>query len=226
MKWIKPDCRAKLTEHDIAFIHSVLAKTKRERDFLFTLLGSEDERDRLLDDPAIYHALLESPDQLSVSLRFYFYILVRKTLREAGLDHRGIADYIATLMSDWTTSEQFHTGLKSEGRVSFKFASDLWTLSADTDERSRYDLLIFIGNHYLFMTGVFPEHIRHHARHRGGPRLRFYEENGRQGFKLAAKHEFAQRHHMNETFDLLAESFSLIRHALNDLSERQTFISS
>jgi len=225
MRRIKPNCREILTEFDVDFITSVLSPSASQSKFLCHLLTDPQTRDHILDDPDLYDALRESPCQLKVSLSFYFYILVRKSLCEAGLNSRDLADYIATLLSEWAQSAHLRSSITDGGRACYEFTSELWSLMANADERSRYDILVYMGNHYLFMTGIFPEHIRYRSQRSGSPRLKFYEAAGKRGFELAAQHRLALHHQMHDLYHLLAVAFTDIRHALNDLSERRTFIS-
>jgi len=77
MKMIQPNCRAQFAAEDIEFILSVLGGKIGTAECLVKLLADEESRDLILDDEALFHALLERRGCLKVSSRFYFYILVR-----------------------------------------------------------------------------------------------------------------------------------------------------
>ena len=78
MKMIRPNCRAQFAAEDIDFILSVHGARIGTAECLIKLLADEEERDLILDDEALLHALLERRGCLQVSSRFYFYILVRQ----------------------------------------------------------------------------------------------------------------------------------------------------
>lgn len=88
------------------------------------------------------------------------------------------------------------------------------------DDRAAFCLRAHIGNHSLFLSGVFPDRIRHRAERRACPDLRYYEELGRVNFHAASSHRLARRYDLAAIFDTLSISFTKIRLALNDLAER------
>ena len=84
MKMIQPNCRVQFAAEDIDFILSVLGRKIGTAECLVKLLADEETRDLILDDEALFHALLERRGCLQVSSRFYFYILVRHVFRRSG----------------------------------------------------------------------------------------------------------------------------------------------
>lgn len=72
MKVIKPNCRAQFAAQDVEFILSVLGGKLEGSDCLVQLLADEDTRDLILDDEALFRALLERGGCLRVSSHFYF----------------------------------------------------------------------------------------------------------------------------------------------------------
>jgi hypothetical protein len=89
-----------------------------------------------------------------------------------------------------------------------------------TDDRNGFELRAHIGNHALFITGVFPDRIRVRAEKRGFPDLRYFEGLGQSSFRAASDHHLAQRYDLVSVFGTLGERFRAARQALNDLSER------
>jgi hypothetical protein len=88
------------------------------------------------------------------------------------------------------------------------------------DERTRFCLRAHIGNHSLFLAGVFPDRIRFRAENRGFPDLRYYERLGRTNFRVASDHRLADRYSLGSIFTTLADRFEETRLALNDVSQR------
>src|SRR6476620_8023315 len=92
MKMIQPNCRVQFAAEDMDFILSVLGRKIGNAECLIKLLSDEESRDLILDDEALFHALLERRGCLRVSSRFYFYILVRHVFRRSDIQERAVAD--------------------------------------------------------------------------------------------------------------------------------------
>ena len=106
MKMIQPNCRIQFAAEDVEFIVSVLGGKLGTAECLVKLLADEESRDVILDDEALFHALLERRGCLRVSSRFYFYILVRHVFQRADLQDRRVADYVAEVLSAFVRSER------------------------------------------------------------------------------------------------------------------------
>src|SRR6478752_5017568 len=106
MKMIQPNCRVQFTVQDIEFILEVLGQRIGTADCLIRLLADEDSRDLILDDEALFHALLERRGCLRVSSRFYFYVLLRNVFRRSGVEERAVADYVAEVLAEFAQSER------------------------------------------------------------------------------------------------------------------------
>ena len=88
------------------------------------------------------------------------------------------------------------------------------------DDRTSFQIRVHIGNHSLFLSGVFHERIRFRAEHRGFPDLRYYESLGRAQYRSASDHKLAQRYDLAEVLLTLSERFNTTRRALNEISDR------
>src|SRR5712672_807608 len=106
MKMIQPNCRIQFAAEDIDFILSVLGRKIGTAECLVQLLADEDSRDLILDDEALFHALLERRGCLRVSSRFYFYVLVRPVFRRSDIQDRRVADYVAELLAEFARTER------------------------------------------------------------------------------------------------------------------------
>src|SRR6267378_1722158 len=106
MKMIQPNCRVQFAAEDIDFILSVLGAKIETAECLVQLLADEESRDLILDDEALFHALLERGGCLRVSSRFYFYILVRHAFRRADIQDREVADYVAEVLAEFARTER------------------------------------------------------------------------------------------------------------------------
>ena len=220
---IRPNCRAQFAAEDIDFILSVLGRKIGTAECLVKLLADEDSRDLILDDEALLHALLERRGCLRVSSRFYFYILVRQVLRRSGIQDRAVADYVAELLAEFSRTERGRCVVPGQAAPLDYFFEMLAALQT-ADERTSFLIRVHIGNHSLFLSGVFPARILFRAERRGAPSLKYYEGLGRTHYRAASDHQLARRYEVAGIFDTLSERFETTRLALNDMADRFCFI--
>lgn len=219
MMMIRPNCRAQFAAEDIDFILSVLGHKISTAECLVKLLADEDSRDLILDDEALLHALLERRGCLRVSSRFYFYILVRQVLRRSGIQDRAVADYVAEVLTQFSRTERLGCMVPGQAAPLDYFFEMLAALQT-ADERTSFLIRVHIGNHSLFLSGVFPARIQYRAERRGFPDLKYYEGLGRMHYRVASEHRLAQRYEVAGIFDTLSERFETTRLALNDIADR------
>lgn len=223
MKLIQPNCRMQFTAPDIDFIVSVLGRKIGTADCLIKLLSDEDSRDLILDDEALFHALLEHRGCLQVSSRFYFYVLVRHVFKQSDIDDRSVADYVAEVLAAFSESKRSTCILPGQNNPLDYFFEMISALQT-ADDRTSFQLRLHIGNHSLFLAGVFPDRIRARAEKRGFPDLRYYEQIGRTQYRIAGEHRLAHRYHMENILLTLAERFQTTRRALNNMADRLLFV--
>src|SRR2546425_12798245 len=219
MKMIQPNCRVQFAAEDIDFILSVLGRKLGTAECLVKLLADEESRDVILDDEALFHALLERRGCLRVSSRFYFYILVRHVFRRSDLHDRTVADYVAEVLAEFSRAERARCVVPGQANPLDYFFEMLAPLRT-ADDRTSFYIRVHIGNHSLFLSGVFPDRIRFRAEARGFPALKYYEGLGRTHYRLASDHRLAQRYEVASIFETLADRFETTRLALNDIADR------
>ena len=219
MNVIQANCRVQFTANDVDFILAVLGKKRGAAESLLSLLADPETRDLILDDELLFRALLEQGGCLRVSPHLYFYVLVRQVLRRAGLEDRRVADYVAELLAEFSREDRARcVAPGGAGRLDYFF--DMLAALDRADDRTAFWIRAHIGNHSLFLSGVFPEHIRHRSQRRGAPGLSYYQNLGRANYRAASEHRLAARYDLAAVFDTLAEQFESARLALNDLAER------
>ena len=223
MQVIQPNCRMQFTAQDVEFVLEILGQKLGAADCLIKLLADEESRDLILDDEALFHALLERRGCLRVSARFYFYVLVRHVFKRSDLNDRGVADYVAevlTAFSETARSQCVLPGQTNPLDYFFEMVAALQT----ADERTSFSLRAHIGNQSLFFSGVFPGRIKFRAETRGFPGMKYYEELGRTHYRLAGEHRLARRYHLEGILGTLSERFETTRRALNDMADRLLFL--
>jgi hypothetical protein len=219
MRMIQPRCRVQFGAEDIDFILSVLGPKIGTSQCLIKLLGDEETRDLILDDEALFHALLERRGCLRVSTRFYFYILVRQVFRRSDIQDRAVADYVAELLAEFARAERGRY-IVSGQTMPLDYFIEMMSALQTADDRTRFFLRVHIGNYSLFLSGVFPDRIRFRAEGRGTPDLRYYEALGRTQYRVASDHQLAKRFELTDILGTLSERFETSRRALNDIAER------
>jgi hypothetical protein len=224
MKMIQPNCRAQFAAEDIDFILSVLGQKIGTAECLVQLLADEETRDVILDDEALFRALLERQGCLRVTSRFYFYVLVRHVFLRSDITDRRVADYVAEMLTEFSSSEKARCVLPGQTN-SLDYLFEMLTALKTADERTSFFIRVHIGNHSLFLSGVFPERIRFRAEARGFPDLKYYEGMARTQYRVASDHRLAQRYDLCNIFHTLSERFETTRLALNDVAERLFTIS-
>ncbi len=215
---IRANCRARFTADDFDFIVRTLARSQTDHVSIVDLLSDENTRDAILDHPRLVEAILSNPAQLRISSQFYFYVLARHVLREAGIDDRKLCDYVGSLLEAFSRTNQLQTCDQLESRA-HQYISDMLIALQRITPQQAFLLRAHIGNYSLFISGIFHENTQR-RRMRGGPGLKFYEDVGRTNYQLVASHEAARRCELNDVFEKLAGRFHDVRMALNDLSDR------
>ena len=223
MQVIQPNCRVQFTAQDIDFILDVLGPARGNAACLTELLTDENSRDLILDDDALFRALIERRGCLQVSSHFYFYVLVRHVFKGADLGDRDVADYVAEVLAAFSESARSECVLPGQANPLDYFYEMVAALQK-ADDRTGFLLRAHIGNYSLFLSGVFPGHIKFRAESRGHPDLKYYEELGRTHYRIAGEHRLARRYQLERVLTTLSERFETTRRALNDMADRLLFV--
>jgi hypothetical protein len=184
--------------------------------------------DSILDDPRLLGALLTTPQGAHASLPLFAYVVVRHALRDAGADDRVMADYVTSILLHFGMRDRALRIADSDDEI-YRTMSDLLADAGANDEvrgtgaTRAFLVRTHLGNYALWLSGLFPDHVDHRRWRRGGPDLDYFEDMGRRGFTLAAKHRLATQYGLEALFRALADRFGLMRLALNRVSDRLLF---
>jgi hypothetical protein len=139
-------------------------------------------------------------------------------------------------MADYVTSILLHFGLRDRALRIAQSDDEIYTTLSDlladvgandevpgTGATRAFLVRTHLGNYALWLSGMFPDHVEHRRWRRGGPDLDYFEDMGRRGFSLAAKHRLATQYGLEALFLSMAERFGLMRVALNRVSDRLLF---
>ncbi len=215
---IRANCRERFTAADFDFVVRTLARSEPDHVSLVDLLSDAETRDAVLDHPRVIDAILSSCAHLSISSQFYFYVLARHVLRQAGITDRKLCDYVASLLETFSRVSRLQSPHAIEYRGQQYISDMLIALTRATPEQA-FLLRAHVGNYSLFVSGIFHENA-HRRSLRGAPDLSFYEKIGRTNYQLVAAHATARRCELSEIYEELADRFREVRLALNQLSDQ------
>jgi hypothetical protein len=215
---IRANCRARFIAADFDFVVRTLARSATDHVSLVDLLSDSETRDSVLDNPRLIDAILSNAGQLQISSQFYFYVLARHVLRQAGIVDRKLCDYIASVLETFSRANLLRAPHAPDDSVNQYLSDMLIALTRCTPEQA-FLLRAHVGNYSLFISGIFHENAQRRSL-RGGPDLKFYEQVGRTNYHLLAEHVTARRCELDDIFEELADRFRDVRIALNQLSEQ------
>ena len=214
---IKANCRERFTAADFDFVVKTLARSQEESVSLVDLLTDEETRDAILDSPKLVEAVLDGSAPLSISPQFYFYVLLRHVLKDAGLNDRAVSDYVASLLASFSDRARMRS--PANGSTSpIQYVSDMLIALRAASPTQSFLIRAHVGNYALFITGIFHESVQCRSQ-RGAPDMGFYEDVGSANFKAAASHRVARTAALSGVYEQLAEQFHGVRLALNRLSD-------
>jgi hypothetical protein len=222
MTIICPNCRDQLSRQDFAFIVSTLA-TPTDGQFLQELLVDAETRDLILDTEELGRALLDLPGFVHISPQLYFYVLVRRNLRGAGIEEREIADYVASVLVSFICRDRTRRSLP-ENVCDDSYSFELLAALGHADEATSFQLRGYIGNRSLFLTGLWADRLRARTERKGAPDIRFYQQLGAGCFQVASHNRLAGEFEVERVYETLGERFHETRLALNEMAERHLAI--
>lgn len=205
---------------------------RRDAQHLVGLIGRGDEElrasaerrldeggvDALLDDPRLLNALLTQPE-VSAPPALVFYVMVRQALLEGGIDDRGLADYVSSLVFDFGRSRRAYR-ISEQAEEEFQYLVDVVTSLSGAGERKAFLLRAHLGNYSLWISGLFPDYLEARVRRKGAPPIQYYEQMGAVGFRMASESRQAEALGIEGIFRAVSSHFSGVREALNRVSDR------
>jgi hypothetical protein len=219
---IRPDTRSRLTANDLHVMVLLLSRGSAvERRRWERRLATEGP-DALLDEPALAERLLAVRTLLVPSDHLFLYVMVRHTLRRAGVEERELADYLAALLIAFGQRDRaFRPDWNDDQR--HRYLADIVQDAEASHGDRRFRVLAHLGNYALWLAGIFPDYIAARQLRKGGPDVSYYESLGSRGYGLASDHALADTYGLEEVFRLAAERFRTVRAALNGVSDQVFF---
>lgn len=219
---IRANTRSRLTAADLQLALLVLSRGSAQRRAWLERRLAVDGPDALLDAPELGERLLAVRTLLVPSEPLFLYVVVRHALRQAGIDDRDLADYLAAMLLDFGQRDRaWRVDWNDDQR--HRYLVDILMDLEASDGPRRFKVMVHLGNYALWLAGLFPDYIAARHLRKGGPDVGYYDALGRRGFGLASDHRLADEIGLDHVFRAAAERFPSVRSALNGVSERVFF---
>lgn len=211
--------REQLTKQDLDFIIRALAPAGQDTAALKSLVADRQVRDDLLDHPRLLEFIAGHRQHLNISLSLFFYVMVRHALREYQIQDRAVADYVASLLVEFSSTARPQR-IAAPHEKSYSYFFDMLYDLLEAGSQEAFLIHRYMGDHALFIAGVFPDFIHHRENyHPPAPGLEYYEHMGSVGYERASQHSLAEQYQLVEIFELLARHFRDVRLALNYMTD-------
>ncbi len=219
---IRANTRSRLAAADLQLVLLLLSRGSAHRRAWLERCLARDGPDALLDAPELAERLLAVRTLLVPSEPLFLYVVVRHALRQAGIDDRDLADYLAAMLLDFGRRDRaWRVDWNDDQR--HRYLVDILMDLETSDGPRRFKVMVHLGNYALWLAGLFPDYIAARHLRKGGPDLTYYDALGRRGFGLASDHRLADEAGLDAVFRAAAERFPSLRTALNGMSERMFF---
>ena len=187
---IRANTRGRLTSADLQLVILLLSRgSAHRRAYLERRLATEGP-DPLLDTPDLLERLLTVRTMLVPSEALFYFVVVRHALRNAGVDDRDLADYLAALLLEFGQRDRAWRVDWNDDQRHRYLVDILVDLDSSTGER-RFRVMLHLGNYALWLAGLFPDYIAARHLRKGGPAVTYYDALGRRGFGMASDHALA-----------------------------------
>lgn len=219
---IRANTRCRLSAADIQLVILLLSQGSARRRASLERRLAEEGPDPLLDAPELLDRLRAVRTMLVPSEPLFLYVLIRHALRQAQIDDRELADYLAALLLDFGQRDRAWRVDWHDDQQHRYLVDILADIEASDGER-RFRVTVHLGNYALWLAGVFPDYIAARRLRKGGPDVTYYDALGRRGFALASDHSLADRYGLGTTLRIAADRFPALRGVLNGVSDRVFF---
>ncbi|MDX1494902.1 MAG: hypothetical protein R3253_12615 [Longimicrobiales bacterium] len=174
--------------------------------------------DDLLDDPRVLNALL-TDDEVRSRPEIFFYVLVRQSMLERGVDDPVAADYVASMLVGFGQSRRAYR-ISSDSDEEYGYLVDLMARLRTAGGREAFLIRMHMGNFSLWLSGLFPDFLESRVRRKGAPPISYYERMGSTGYLMASESPEAATLGLEGALRAIARQFSGVRSALNRVSDR------
>jgi hypothetical protein len=219
---ILANTRSRLSANDVQLVVLLLSRGSATTRVRVERQLEQEGIDSLLDHSELFERLVAVRGMLLPSPALFYYVAMRHLLRRTGTDDRNLSDYLAAMLIEFGSRDRAWRVDWNDDQSHQYLVDILDDLNATSGNR-RFKVMVHLGNHALWLVGVFPDYIAARRSRKGGPDVEYYERLGQRGYQLASDHELADRFGLEPVLSAAAERFTQARHALNKLSDQLLF---
>lgn len=178
--------------------------------------------DEMLDDPEIRRRILNADGVTLAPPGLVLYVVLRQSLKEAGVESRALADYVTAMVMEFGREDRARRIAESDDRE-YDYLVEIMEEMVEAEGRRAFLLRLHLGNFSLWLSGLFPDHITGREHRKGGPGMDYYEEMGEAGFRMAAEAPYARAESLRDLYHQAADRFRDVRRGLNQFSDDLLF---
>ena len=219
---ILADTRSRLSANDVQLVVLLLSRGSATTRVRVERQLEQEGIDSLLDHSELFERLVAVRGMLVPSPALFYYVAMRHLLRRTGTDDRDLSDYLAAMLIEFGRRDRAWRVDWNDDH-SHQYLVDILDDLNSTNGNRRFKVMVHLGNHALWLVGVFPDYIAARRLRKGGPNVEYYERLGQRGYQLASDHELAGLFGLEPVLSAAAERFTQARHALNRLSDQLLF---
>jgi hypothetical protein len=224
MRLVTTSCLERLQPRDFEFIAATLGGGEAALDFLEQIADEPETLASFLEVEGLFRRVMELPSPLAISPELYFFVLVRRSLRDCGIDDLAVADYVAATLAEQAGGPLSGGGGGTVAETQFTYHVEFFERIAEASPTERFFLEVQCGNRFLVLTGLFPRFLERRSERRGAPGLSYYEGVARHSFLAAGRHPLAAEYDLRGVYARLADCFTETRVALNRMAEHRLFL--
>lgn len=212
-------CVQKFTEDDFLFIAESIGGNPDHIESIVSLILDEDTRNHILDNPKLFEAVQSANSTLSISNNLYFYLIVRKSFLDSGIEDPLWSEYVASVLSTFIHAENYQLLLKASAKY-FAYSFEVMDRINKSDAYTSFELMIQTGNLYLLLSGCFEEFLHKQQERYGAPNIDYYINSGQSCYNHARNHPLSKEFNMEDLLVNLSDHFPQTRTILHDMTRK------
>jgi hypothetical protein len=214
MPFPKAGCQYRFTPMDWRFIIESLGMTDRGRESLASLCDDPDSLRMILDHPKLFEAVVMQRKAVMLSPELFFFVVVRHTLKRAGVEELEVADYLAVVCAEFGMPPQGQSKAADQ-KIRGLYNIDYVMALDQARGPERFFIHVECANQFIVLTCLYPAFLHHRSARRGAPDVEYYEQVAMSHLNAAGNHALAEEFALHDVLLRLSEAFPPVRRAMN-----------
>jgi hypothetical protein len=200
--------------------------------------------DRYVGSEAFLEDLMEAEQSIDVDVETFFAILFKQFHRKLTKDEtfrdsyrnaleespstnwdlrktrqffkdEDLIRYLIKMLQGFLDAEKVHQ-LPVDDDEDYHYIVDMLDAAVDASDVEKFQIFCHIGNYSLYLTGIFPDWVRHRHRYKNRPMdIDSYRDYGKTYYERAAEHQVARKQDLRPVLVKLHSGYDLVRTTLN-----------